>query len=195
MSWRALVLSTLTLFASCRGATAPPPAAIFVHHHGEIAWVEQGLGDLSTPLSITARLEFSSEEAPSAIGVVSRTAQGQIATHYMIYERRGEQESWGVYGLQGAKNGMVMPLPFDPHSIRYEGRSSKETLVDFLQTRGATVSDAQSFLEAVSPELFAEGLRVIFALDEERAPDVKEQFLESSSGPFLLSIELEPQPD
>lgn len=129
----------------------------------------------------------SAAEAEALFGLSATPAEGVFlqaeddapSTRVFLYERRGEEEAYGVYGLQAAKNAIEVPWPFDPDSVVWDGVGPREALERLLIILGTP--DPEAVLEAESRLLWSEGARVVFLMEVDGgAPNPV------APGPFFL---------
>ena len=158
---RAPVLLVLALL-SCAGPDDTGPRIEQVE--GVAYWraaYEQGP---FTAHGLTATLESGE--------IVCRREHDGAPIHYLTFERAGDRQAYGAYGLAGAKNGIPIDRPLSREPINWPDRDETQALVHLLTLVGLEAPAAARFVEARRAQLFAEGLRVLFVLALDGQPTV-----------------------
>ena len=129
----------------------------------------RGVGSFELPLRV--------EYAGSGLRV---TKKGKSPIRYLVFERRGKKVDYGVYVAGGAKNGLVVPLPFDRGGVRWDS-DHVEALERMLIYSGLYRKEAKAMLASWKHTWFEEGRRVIWIVPQDFTDKV-------------LPLRLEPKP-
>ena len=158
---RAPVVLVLALL-SCAGPDDTVPRIEQVE--GVAYWRAASEQGPFTAHGLTAALESSK--------IVCRRKHDGAPIHYLTFERAGDKQAYGAYGLAGAKNGMPIDRPLSGEPINWPNRDEQQALVHLLTLVGLEEAAAARLLTARSEHLFDEGLRVLFVLAIEGQPTV-----------------------
>lgn len=101
---------------------------------------------------------------PISTGIRCENLNASRTARLLTYQRIGEREHYGVYGLSGAKWSLVVPLPSQDDAIRWEGVTAAEALQRLIASVGEPQETARVLVEQNAIDWFADGLRVFFVL-------------------------------
>jgi len=123
-----------------------------------------GQGVPEQPLPIRMRLDSDA--------IICGTRVSESTIHLMTYERKGEQDAYGVYGLAREKDKLVLDYPLAGDPINWEERDSRQALMYLLGLDGVSAADSKRLVER--HDWLAEGLRVLFNAPHDAAKDLLE---------------------
>jgi hypothetical protein len=89
---------------------------------------------------------------------------------FVTYERDGDSEAYGVYGLHDAKARMDVPTPLDGDPIAWPDVDAPRALVRLLTQAGVYADVAQALVERHHGEWFADGLRALLVVSGPAPP-------------------------
>lgn len=84
---------------------------------------------------------------------------------YIVFENRGGQCDYGIYGAWREKNDMSVPRP-GPESIRYEGVDHAGALERLLLMHGLKDAEAKAMIKTWKDDWFEPGLRVFWIVPD-----------------------------
>lgn len=108
---------------------------------------------------------------------------------YLTFERAGERMSYGVYGLKGYKNGILVTRPLSGEPVTWPNLDHAQAFERQLRSIGLSGDRARELVTSRGPGWFAEGLRVFFFLDEETASGAGFPDFVHTDRPFLIHVE------
>ena len=96
-----------------------------------------------------------------------RNTDPEREVRFLTYQRDGDEEAYGVYGLYDAKSAMGVPRPLDGGAIAWDGVAPVAGLERVISTTGLDSKEARALIEQHGATWFDDGLRVFFACSGE----------------------------
>lgn len=148
-----VVLATLctALFGACAVDAAAP--AFRRTLQGSLLIVESGP---DTGIGITAELRGRE--------IVCRRVPDADPIGFIVFERRGDEVAYGVYGLGLAKNPMGAGRPLDGDAITWPDKDHAQGLAYLLERAVGSGGEAPALVARNREHWFRPGLRVFFVL-------------------------------
>jgi hypothetical protein len=146
-------------------------------------WVGEEPNTIRTVLPLQSLQAFV---ARSESDLVCHRRPGDDPYKFMVFERQGDDQAYGVYGLHLEKNDLPIGFPLRGDAIAWPDKSARQALAALMQHAGYTEKVAAAILQTNEAELLRPGRRVFLLC---KAPKgLRTQLPTLSEDAFVLNI-------